>query len=259
LATKSTTIEAAGADEAARAVLLGDVLPHRETDDPEREWAGLVHYVAAGDQRALRDLYERAHRLVFTFIARLTNNRDTADELTVEVFFEIWKKAPSYNTTDGSVIAWIMNLARSKALERLKLEQAFDDDVLTPTMPLWGAIAARVVASSGLLPAVTVPLTWTEPDWAEVAPGISCKLLATDEQHDRISMLVRLQRGVEYPPHTHAGTEELYLLDGELWIDDRKLYPGDYNRAEPGTSDHRVFSETGCTCVLITSPRDLLH
>jgi hypothetical protein len=53
--------------------------------------------------------------------------------------------------------------------------------------------------------------------------------------------------------------EELHLLDGELWINDRKLYPGDYNRAEPGTTDKRVWSQTGCTCVLITSSRDELR
>ena len=44
----------------------------------------------------------------------------------------------------------------------------------------------------------------------------------------------------------------------ELWIDDRKLFPGDYNRAEAPTGDKRVWSETGCTCVLITSTRDVL-
>ena len=71
-------------------------------------------------------------------------------------------------------------------------------------------------------------------------------------------MLVRLAPGAEYPPHEHAGTEELHLLDGELWIDSRKLYPGDYNRAEVGTGDKRVWSETGCTCVLITSTADIL-
>jgi hypothetical protein len=49
-----------------------------------------------------------------------------------------------------------------------------------------------------------------------------------------------------------------YLLDGELMIGDRTLYPGDYNRAEPGTVDHRVWSETGCTCVLLTSFHDVL-
>ena len=72
-------------------------------------------------------------------------------------------------------------------------------------------------------------------------------------------MLVRLAPGVAYPPHTHADIEELHLLDGELWIDDRKLYPGDYNRSEPGTGDGRVWSETGCTCVLVTSFDDILH
>jgi anti-sigma factor ChrR (cupin superfamily) len=72
-------------------------------------------------------------------------------------------------------------------------------------------------------------------------------------------MLVCLGPGVAYPAHTHVGIEELHLLDGELWIEDRKLYPGDYNRAEPGTSDQRVWSETGCPCVLITSPADTLR
>jgi anti-sigma factor ChrR (cupin superfamily) len=71
-------------------------------------------------------------------------------------------------------------------------------------------------------------------------------------------MLIRLAPGAAYPPHRHAGIEELYLLDGELTVDDRKLYPGDYIRAEPGTADHRVWSESGCTGVLLTSTRDVL-
>jgi anti-sigma factor ChrR (cupin superfamily) len=93
----------------------------------------------------------------------------------------------------------------------------------------------------------------------EVAPGIFCKILAADAERDRVTMLVRLLPGVSYPPHTHAGIEELHLLDGELWIEDRLLYPGDYNYGEPGASDTRVYSETGCTCVLITSPSDQLR
>jgi anti-sigma factor ChrR (cupin superfamily) len=79
-----------------------------------------------------------------------------------------------------------------------------------------------------------------------------------DDEKRVVSMLVRLARGGEYPQHAHAGVEELYLLHGELWIDERKLFPGDYHRAEAGTADQRVWSETGCTCVLITSTRDAL-
>jgi anti-sigma factor ChrR (cupin superfamily) len=72
-------------------------------------------------------------------------------------------------------------------------------------------------------------------------------------------MLVRLVPGGAYPAHSHAAVEELHLLNGELWIDERKLFAGDYNRAEPGTGDQRVWSETGCACVLVTSTMDVLR
>ena len=124
---------------------------------------------------------------------------------------------------------------------------------------LWGRLAQRIADETGGVPLSTAPPPWSEPEWEEVAPGLSCKLLATDTENNRASMLVRLAPGVAYPPHSHAGIEELHLLDGELWINDRKLYPGDYNRAEPGTADQRVWTATGCTCVLITSPGDVLR
>jgi hypothetical protein len=140
---------------------------------------------------------------------------------------------------------------------------AFTDwptDVLRPPAALWGRLAARIAGDADGTPWLEPEAPWVdEPEWKEVAPGISCKLLATDAARDRVSMLVRLAPGVAYPPHIHAGVEELHLLDGELWIDDRKLLPGDYNRAEAGTGDSRVWSETGCTCVLLTSPRDILR
>jgi anti-sigma factor ChrR (cupin superfamily) len=132
-------------------------------------------------------------------------------------------------------------------------------DVLRPAASLQERLARRIAAQTGGEPVLPAGGQWSEPEWEEVAQGIFCKLLATDTAKHRVSMLVRLAPGVEYPPHTHAGLEELHLLDGELWIDDKKLYPGDYNRAEPGTGDKRVWSETGCTCVLITSTKDVLR
>jgi anti-sigma factor ChrR (cupin superfamily) len=132
-------------------------------------------------------------------------------------------------------------------------------DVLRPAASLQERLARRISEEAGGAPVSPATRQWSEPEWEEVAPGISCKLLATDTERHRVSMLVRLAPGADYPPHTHAGVEELHLFDGELWIDDRKLYPGDYNRAEPGTGDKRVWSETGCTCVLVTSTRDILR
>jgi anti-sigma factor ChrR (cupin superfamily) len=132
-------------------------------------------------------------------------------------------------------------------------------DVLRPTTSLQARLALRIAEETGQPPVLPLARQWSEPEWEQVAPGIECKLLATDTERQRVSMLVRLAPGASYPPHTHAGVEELHLLDGELWIDERKLFPGDYNYGAPGTGDERVWSETGCTCVLVTSTKDILR
>jgi len=132
-------------------------------------------------------------------------------------------------------------------------------DVLRPTTSLQTRLALRIAEVTGDQPVLPLEPQWSEPEWEQVAPGIECKLLATDTERHRVSMLVRLAPGASYPPHTHAGVEELHLLDGELWIDERKLFPGDYNYGAPGTGDERVWSETGCTCVLVTSTKDILR
>jgi anti-sigma factor ChrR (cupin superfamily) len=135
---------------------------------------------------------------------------------------------------------------------------AWPTDLLRPPASMQQRLASRIAAEAGSYGAPPAR-EWKEPDWEQVAPGIFCKILAADTDRDRVTMLVRLLPGVSYPPHTHAGIEELHLLDGELWIEDRLLYPGDYNYGESGASDTRVYSETGCTCVLITSPGDRLR
>jgi len=132
-------------------------------------------------------------------------------------------------------------------------------DVLRPGRSLWKELSRRIAEETG----GPVLLEKTEqstinPEWEEAAPGLSVKILATEFDRDRVSMLVRLAPGTDYPAHRHAGSEELYLLAGELIIDEKTLYPGDYYRAEAGTIDHRVWSETGCTCLLITSPNDVI-
>src|SRR6185503_42467 len=73
--------------------------------------------------RALHALYERAHRVVFTLIMRITANRETTEELTVDVFHDVWRRASHYDAAGGTVLGWIMNQARSRALDRLRFEQ----------------------------------------------------------------------------------------------------------------------------------------
>jgi anti-sigma factor ChrR (cupin superfamily) len=129
---------------------------------------------------------------------------------------------------------------------------------LRPTESLWSRLSKRIASEGGTQPFVPPLNPPIKPDWEEAAPGINVKILARNTENDTVSMLVRLDPGTDYPGHRHAGIEELHLLHGILKVDDRTLYPGDFMHSEAGSVDHRVRSETGCTCFLLTSAEDTL-
>ena len=88
----------------------------------ESEWRELVQAIAAGDQLALRALYDRSYRLVFTLTMRILGNHASAEEVTLDVFHDIWRRASTYDVRGGSVLGWVMNQARSRAIDRLRFE-----------------------------------------------------------------------------------------------------------------------------------------
>jgi RNA polymerase sigma-70 factor (ECF subfamily) len=104
---------------------LGDLLyaSRQRFRVSEQEWVELVKAIAGGDQLALHSLYERTHRIVFTLIVRITRNRETAEELTLDVFHDVWRRAAAYDPAGGSVLGWIMNQARSRAIDRVRFDQ----------------------------------------------------------------------------------------------------------------------------------------
>ena len=104
---------------------LGDVLyaDRAKTRVSEAEWFGLVQAVARRDQSSLHSLYGRMHQIVFTLVVRIVMNRETAEEVTLDVFHDVWRKAASYDPANGSVAGWIMNQARSRAIDRLRFDQ----------------------------------------------------------------------------------------------------------------------------------------
>jgi RNA polymerase sigma-70 factor (ECF subfamily) len=103
---------------------LGDVLyaNRPSTVVVETDWIALVRSIAAGDQLALHALYERSYRLVFTLIMRITRNRETAEELTLDVFHDVWRRAGQYDPANGPVVGWVMNQARSRAIDRVRFD-----------------------------------------------------------------------------------------------------------------------------------------
>jgi len=82
----------------------------------EKDWLALVHAIGAGDEAALRVLYEKTYPVVFAYMLRLTGNRELTDALLIEVYQDIWCEAPVFNVDDGPVLGWIMRQARSTAL-----------------------------------------------------------------------------------------------------------------------------------------------
>ena len=104
---------------------LGDILfaDKSKVRVSEDEWVQLVRAVAGGDQHALHSIYEQTHRIVFTLIVRIIANRETAEEVTLDVFYDVWRKASTYDPANGSVVGWIMNQARSRAIDRLRFDQ----------------------------------------------------------------------------------------------------------------------------------------
>ena len=104
---------------------LGDLLYANKARAPipESDWVELVQSIARGDQLALHALYTRTHRLVFTLTMRITSNRETSEEVTLDVFHDVWRRASTYDPAGGSVIGWIMNQARSRAIDRVRFDR----------------------------------------------------------------------------------------------------------------------------------------
>lgn len=86
----------------------------------EADLVAWIGRVVDQDERALASLYDALAARVQTFVLRLTRQRALAEEVTEDVFWQLWRQAPRFDPEKGSVMAWIMNMARSRALDALR-------------------------------------------------------------------------------------------------------------------------------------------
>lgn len=84
------------------------------------DWAALIKRVADGDQSALTALYDSTSRLVFGLILRVVGDRATAEEVVLDVYTQVWRQAANYDTKRGAPLAWIMTIARTRGIDRLR-------------------------------------------------------------------------------------------------------------------------------------------
>ncbi len=86
-------------------------------------------------------------------------------------------------------------------------------------------------------------------------PGISIGKLYIDKKKREITCLMRLEPGVTFPLHRHAGSEEVLVLEGDLIVEGEVCYQGDYIRSVPG-STHSSLTQGGCLLLIKTSTND---
>jgi RNA polymerase sigma-70 factor, ECF subfamily len=86
----------------------------------ESSWERYVERSAGGDQSAMAALYDESSRLVHSVAMRVLGDQADADEVTLDVYTQVWKTAATYEASRGSVTAWLVMLARSRALDRAR-------------------------------------------------------------------------------------------------------------------------------------------
>jgi RNA polymerase sigma-70 factor (ECF subfamily) len=80
----------------------------------------LIQQTANGDREAFSQLYDRFSSLVFTLAMRMLRARSDAEDLLQEIFVQIWRQAENYTEERGSPEAWIINMARSRAIDKIR-------------------------------------------------------------------------------------------------------------------------------------------
>lgn len=81
---------------------------------------GILDRIVARDERAVADLYDRHNRLLYGLILRIVRDRGEAEEVLQEVFVLVWTRAETYNVSLGSPAAWLVRIARNRAIDRLR-------------------------------------------------------------------------------------------------------------------------------------------
>jgi len=115
--------------------MLCVVAPVREVADrqeSESRWAQLISRIATSDQLAFADFYDDTSRLVYGLVLRMVANPADAEEVTFDVYTQIWKQAGRFDATRGKPSAWFFTIARSRALDCLRARGRRQEDKQQP-------------------------------------------------------------------------------------------------------------------------------
>ena len=98
---------------------LDDVIPVSLND--------LLGRVADGDERAFAELYDQISNRVFGLVRRLLKDAAQSEEVTQEIFLEVWQNAKRYDPSKGSAATWILTMSHRRAVDRIRSSQSTRD------------------------------------------------------------------------------------------------------------------------------------
>ena len=90
------------------------------THDGEPLLVDVIRRVASADQVALGELYDATSPAVFGLVRRIVRDFSTAEEVTIDVYTQVWRLASAYSEEKGSPLTWLLMLARSRAIDHLR-------------------------------------------------------------------------------------------------------------------------------------------
>ena len=94
--------------------------------------ADLLRRLATGDREAVAELYDRHAARVLGLAYRIVRNSSDAEDVVQEVFSQAWRTAPNYEASRGTVAGWLLMMARSRAIDRVRARQARRDAGVEP-------------------------------------------------------------------------------------------------------------------------------
>jgi RNA polymerase sigma-70 factor (ECF subfamily) len=93
-------------------------------DDGVVTLAGLLRQSARGDQQAFADLYDATSARVHGLVLRVIRDPAQAEEVTQEVFLQVWRTSARFDESKGSALSWLMTLAHRRAVDRVRAAEA---------------------------------------------------------------------------------------------------------------------------------------
>ncbi|WP_164976118.1 sigma-70 family RNA polymerase sigma factor [Oleiharenicola lentus] len=119
-------------------------------DDRQQEQARLVAAMAKGDKQAMAALYDQLSGPLYSLAIRMLGDATEAQDLTQDIFIQLWRTAASYDAGRGSVFSWAVTLTRNRAIDRIRMRQRRSEILSTAAPDLQPAPAGEADSAGSL-------------------------------------------------------------------------------------------------------------